>query len=154
MRSDPTDFPFAPASPLLTQLNEFQRHQRRIGLVVDEYGEIQGLVTLEDILEELVGEFTTAAPSQRGEGMRQDDGSLLVEGRTTLRTMNRKWGMHFPLEGPKTLSGLIIEHLEDIPEAGTCVRIAGLGMEIMQTQNRSVKMVRIYPSAPDDESHP
>ncbi len=116
-------------------------------MVVDEYGELLGLVSLEDILEEIVGEFTTHAPAQGGTYRRQEDGSWLVDGGSLLRDLNRKLGLQFPLDGPKTLNGLILEHLENIPEAGISLKIAGVPLEIMQTQDRSVKGVRIFPPA-------
>lgn len=133
---------------LLTQLQQFQERQIRLGLVVDEYGELLGLVTLENILEEIVGDFTTQAPTQAGKFLRQEDGSLLVEGSTPLRDLNRKLNMHFPLDGAKTLNGLILEHLEDIPEAGTSLKIADYPLEIIQTQDRVVKVVKIFPMLP------
>lgn len=132
-------------TPLLKQLQQFQERHMRLGLVVDEYGELLGLVTLENILEEIVGEFTTQAPNQTGKFLRHDDGSLLLEGGSSLRELNRKLGLHFPLDGAKTLNGLILEHMEDIPEAGTSVKISGYPMEIIQTQDRVVKVVRIFP---------
>ena len=137
---------FIPAgTPLFTQLQHFQESHRRLGLVVDEYGELMGLVTLEDMLEEIVGEFTTHAPSQAGAYNKQEDGSWLVEGSALLRDLNRKLGLKFPLEGPKTLNGLILEQLEDIPEAGTSLKIAGHPVEIVQIQERVVKVARIFP---------
>ncbi len=134
-------------TPLFTQLRNFQEHQRKIGLVVDEYGELQGLLTVEDILEEIVGEFTTHAPTRGGEFRQEPDGSWLVDGTTPLRTLNRKLGTRFPLDGPRTLNGLILEHFQDIPEAGTSLKIAGHPLEIIQTQDRVVKVVRVYPAA-------
>lgn len=131
---------------LLSQLQHFQERQIRLGLVVDEYGELLGLVTLENILEEIVGDFTTQSPAQTGRFLRQDDGSLLVEGGTPLRDLNRKLGMHFPLDGAKTLNGLILEHLQDIPEAGTSLKIADYPIEIIQTQDRVVRVVKIFPA--------
>ncbi len=134
-------------TPLFSQLQSFQEHQDRLSLVVDEYGELMGLVTLEDILEEIVGEFTTQSPLQQGRFFRQPDGSYVVEGGTLLRSLNRKLGFDFPLDGPKTLNGLILEHLQDIPEAGTSVKIGGHPLEIVQTQDRIIKSVRVFPAA-------
>ena len=133
-------------TPLLKQLQQFQERHTRLGLVVDEYGELLGLVTIENILEEIVGEFTTQSPSQTGKFLRQEDGSFLLEGGSSLRELNRKLGLHLPLEGAKTLNGLILEHLEDIPETGTSLKIAGYPIEIIQTQDRIVKVARISPS--------
>ncbi len=133
---------------LLSQLQHFQERHFRLGLVVDEYGELLGLVTLENILEEIVGDFTTQSPAQTGKFLRQADGSLLVEGSTPLRDLNRKLGMHFQLGGAKTLNGLILEHLQDIPEAGTSLKIADYPIEIIQTQGRVVKVVKIFPALP------
>ena len=128
---------------LLSQLQHFQERNLRLGLIVDEYGELLGLVTLENILEEIVGDFTTQSPSRTGKFMRQQDGSMFVEGGSLLRDLNRKMGMHFPLDGAKTLNGLILEHLQDIPEAGTSLKISGYPIEIIQTQDRVVKVARI-----------
>ena len=137
---------FVPAgTPLFSQMQNFQEQKDRMSLVVDEYGELQGLVTLEDILEEIIGEFTTQSPLQTGGYIRQSDGSYLVEGATLLRELNRKLGFNFPLDGPKTLSGLILEHLQTIPEPSTSVKIAGHPLEIVQTQGRVVKAVRVFP---------
>ncbi len=133
--------------PLFTQLQNFQEGQDRLGLIVDEYGELQGLVTLEDILEEIIGEFTTNSPMRAGGYSKQDDGSYLIEGSTPLRELNRKLGFHFPLDGPKTLNGLLLEHFQDIPEANTSVKIAGVALEIVHTQGRIVKVVRALPPA-------
>ena len=128
---------------LLTQLQHFQERHQRLGLIVDEYGELLGLVTLENIMEEIVGDFTTQSPSRTGKFMRQQDGSMFVEGGTLLRDLNRKMGMHFPLDGAKTLNGLILEHLQDLPEAGISIKISGYPIEIIQTQDRVVKVARI-----------
>ena len=132
-------------TPLFSQLQNFQEHQDRVALVVDEYGELKGLVTLEDIVEEIIGEFTTSSPLRTGGYYPQPDGSYLVEGSTLLRELNRKLGFRFPLEGPKTVNGLILEHLQEIPEPGTSVKIADHAIEIVQTQDRVVKAVRIFP---------
>jgi Mg2+/Co2+ transporter CorB len=138
---------FVPSgTPLFTQLQSFQEHQDRIALVVDEYGELKGLVTLEDILEEIIGEFTTHSPLRTGGYYPQTDGSYLVEGGTLLRELNRKLGFGFPLDGPKTMNGLLLEHLQEIPEPSTSVKIAGHPIEIVQTQDRVVKAVRIFPA--------
>ncbi len=133
-------------TPLLRQLQQFQERHTRLGLVVDEYGELLGLVTLENILEEIVGEFTTHSPAQTGKFLRQADGSWLLEGSSSLRELNRKLGLHLPLDNAKTLNGLILEHLEDIPEAGTSLKIAGHPIEIIQMQDRIVKVARIFPA--------
>src|SRR5437899_5452564 len=137
---------FVPAgTPLLVQLQQFQTDRERLGLVVDEYGELQGLVAIEDIIEEITGEFTTQGPAG-GESLARDpDGSIAVDGVAALRTLNRKLGTHFPLDGPKTLNGLIVEQLGEIPDAGTQVAVAGQKLEILQTQDRAVKVVRLLP---------
>lgn len=132
-------------TPLFTQLQQFQEGHDRLGLIVDEYGELQGLVTLEDILEEIIGEFTTNSPMRAGGYSKQGDGSYLIEGSTPLRDLNRKLGFLFPLDGPKTLNGLLLEHFQDIPEPNTSIRIAGHPLEIVQTQDRVVKVVRATP---------
>ncbi|MBI3431206.1 MAG: HlyC/CorC family transporter [Hydrogenophilales bacterium] len=142
---------FVPAgTPLFTQLRNFQSSRRRLALVVDEYGELQGLVTLEDLLEEMVGEFTTQAPSDTGYLRREEDGSWLVEGSVLLRHLNRKLGLSLPLDGPKTLNGLLLEQFEDIPEAGVSLKLGDVPVEIVQTQDRAVKMARIYLPAADE----
>jgi len=136
---------FVPAgTPLFTQLRNFQSSRRRLALVVDEYGELQGLVTLEDLLEEMVGEFTTQAPSDSGYLRREEDGSWLAEGSVLLRHLNRKLGLSLPLDGPKTLNGLLLEQFEDIPEVGVSLKLGNVPVEIVQTQDRAVKMARIY----------
>jgi hypothetical protein len=135
---------FVPAgTPLLTQLQNFQESQRRVGLVVDEYGELQGLVTVDDILEEIVGEFSGRALTHARHIHRESEGVVLVEGGCSLRELNRKLKLSFRIDGPKTINGRILEHLEDIPEPGTSVKIDGYPIEIVQTQDRMVKMVRI-----------
>ncbi len=134
-------------TPLFSQLQNFQEERDPLRLVVDEYGELMGLVTMEDILEEIIGEFTTQSPLQTRGFAEQTDGTVLVEGSTLLRDLNRKLGFGFPLDGPKTLNGLIVEYLRDIPEPNTSVKIAGHPLEIVQTQDRVVKAVRIFPPA-------
>lgn len=130
-------------TPLQTQLLNFQRSRSRIGLVVDEYGVIQGLVTLEDILEEVVGEFTTDLQTFDLDIHPQEDGSYLVDGATMLRDINKQLHWNLPADGPKTLNGLILERLEDIPEAGTSLRIDSFAMEITQAMDNAVRTVRI-----------
>ena len=137
---------FIPAgTPLLAQLQQFQAAQQRLGLVVDEYGELLGLVTLEDILEEIVGEFTTQAPSGAESLQREVDGSALIDGMTPLRALNRKLGTDFPLDGPKTLNGLIVEKRGEIPVAGAKLRIAGQEIEVLQVQDRAVRIAKLLP---------
>ena len=149
---------FVPAStPAFAQLQYFQENRQRIALVVDEYGEVQGLLTLEDIIEEMIGEFTTTAPVKAGRiQWTADNGrkSALVEGVSTLRDINRKLGLTLPLDGPKTLNGLLVEYLQDIPESGVSVKIANIPMEIVQTQDRVVKTVRIFPPREESEGSP
>ncbi len=140
-------------TPLLKQLQQFQERHTRLGLVVDEYGELLGLVTLENILEEIVGDFTTQSPAQTGKYQRHEDGSLLLEGSSSLRDLNRKLGLHLPLGEAKTLNGLILEHLQDIPESGTSLKIGNYPIEIIQTQDRAVKVARIFPAQPNKSSH-
>ncbi len=137
---------FIPAgTPLLTQLHQFQADRQRIGLVVDEYGELQGLVAIEDILEEIVGEFTTQGPGGSDVFRREPDGSVVVDGMAPLRMLNRKLGTAFPLEGPKTLNGLIVEYLGEIPDSGLSFRLAGQAVEVLQVQDRAVKVVKLLP---------
>lgn len=153
LRENLEDPYFVPAgTPLFTQLRNFQHSRRRLALVVDEYGELQGLVTLEDLLEEMVGEFTTQAPSDMGYLRREADGSWLAEGTVLLRHLNRKLGLTLPLDGPKTLNGLLLEQFEDIPEAGVSIKLGDVPVEIVQTQDRAVKMARIYPPASGNAS--
>ena len=137
---------FIPANTTLNrQLANFQRSKRRFGLVVNEYGDILGLVTMEDLLEEIVGEFTTDPADTIKDVFPQEDGSFLVDGSANIRELNRSMDWHFPTDGPKTLNGLIIEHLESIPEAGTAMRLAGYPVEVVQIKNNAVKMARVYP---------
>lgn len=136
---------FVPEStPLSTQLVQFQKGRRRFALVVDEYGDIQGIVTLEDILEEIVGEFTTD-PADDGEDIvKETDETWLVSGTANIREMNRILDWDLPTEGPKTLNGLVIEYLETIPESGTCLKIGKYPIEIIETKENRVQLARIY----------
>ncbi len=137
---------FVPAgTPLLAQLQQFQSARERLGLVVDEYGELVGLVTIEDIIEEIIGDFTTPAPEGTGTFQRDADGGVVVDGLAPLRTLNRKLGTAFPVDGPKTLNGLILAQLGEIPDAGTRIDVAGQAIEVLQTQDRGVKVVRLLP---------
>ena len=130
-------------TPLNTQLLNFQHEKRRMGLVVDEYGDILGLITLEDLLEEIVGEFTTDPAAKSKDIHRQEDGSYLIDGSASVRELNRILNWDLPTEGPKTINGLIIEYLEHIPDPGTSLLIADYPMEIVQTTNNTVKTVKI-----------
>jgi Mg2+/Co2+ transporter CorB len=141
--SDPYFIPSG--TPLFTQIQQFQENQQRIALVVDEYGEFKGLVTLEDILEEVIGDFTTQSPSRLGSYRQEKDGSWLVDGSSTLRDLNKKLNLHLPVDGPRTLNGLILEHFEDIPESNTSFKVGTHVIEIVQTQDRVVKSVKIFP---------
>ncbi len=132
-------------TPLYTQLQQFQENQQRLALVVDEYGQLRGLITMEDILEEMVGDFTSQSPANSSLFRDQESGGWLVDGTATLRQINRKLKLNFPLDGPKTLNGLVLEHFEDIPEPGTSFKIAGHTLEIIQTQDRVVKIVSVRP---------
>jgi len=130
-------------TPLTTQLINFRKNKRRIGFVVDEYGDIQGLVTIEDILEEIVGEFTTDPTALHQDFYQDADGSFLIDGSTHIRDINRNLDIELPSSGPRTLNGLILEHMEFIPEAGTSLKIDGCPIEIMQVKNNMVKTARI-----------
>ena len=133
-------------TPLNVQLLKFQHAKERLGLVVDEYGDIQGLVTLEDILEEIVGDFTTTmTPTPSEEVHKQPDGSYLIDGSATIRDINKEMDWHLPTDGPKTLNGLIVEHLEDIPRAKLSLKIAEYPVEIVDISDNMIKTVRILP---------
>lgn len=134
-------------TPLNTQLLNFQRLKQRIGLVVNEYGDILGLVTVEDILEEIVGEFTTTLSTTSKEVSPLEDGSYLVEGSANIRELNKLLHWELPIEGPKTVNGLVTEYLESIPEPGTSLRIGGYFIEIVQASDNAVKVVKIRPVA-------
>ncbi len=137
---------FVPSgTPLYTQIQQFQENKERIALVVDEYGELKGLITLEDILEEVIGDFTTQSPSRIGSFHQEEDGGWLVDGSSSLRDLNKKLNLMLPLDGPRTLNGLVLEYFQDIPEASTSFKIGTHILEIVQTQDRVVKSVKIFP---------
>lgn len=137
---------FIPAdTDVFTQLQYFQENREKLGIIVDEYGEVQGLVTLEDIIEEMIGEFTTSMPGDAradsfGWGA---DGTCLLEGSTTLRDINKRLQLNFPLDGPKTLNGLLLEYLQDIPEANISLKFHSCIIEVVQVQNQSIKVVKL-----------
>ena len=135
-------------TPVFSQLAFFQENRQRIGFVVDEYGDILGLLTMEDIIEEFVGDFTTSLPGLGQELHWSDEGEAIVEGSRPLRDINRMLGLDFPLDGPKTLNGLILEHFQDIPESGISIKLADVAVEILKTQDRSVVTVRIFRPEP------
>ncbi|MBV7387087.1 HlyC/CorC family transporter [Pasteurellaceae bacterium TAE3-ERU1] len=131
-------------TPLNTQLLNFKSNKERIGLVVDEYGDIKGLVTLEDILEEIVGEFTTSmTPSIEEEVTEQSDGSVLIEGQANIRDLNKLFGWDLSTEGPRTFNGLILEHLEEIPPVGEVCQIEGLLVTIVEVGDNMVKQAKV-----------
>jgi len=135
---------FVPASTsVLAQMQYFQENRERVALVVDEYGEVLGLVTLEDIIEEMIGKFTTTLPSS-GPLSWDGDGAATADGAMPVREVNRALGLELPTDGPKTLSGLIVEHLQDIPEADLSIKIGEVPMEIVHAQGRTIKTVRIF----------
>ena len=136
---------FVPAStPAIAQLQYFQDKRERIGLVVDEYGELMGLVTLEGIVEEIIGKFTTSLPSASPALSWGADGTATADGAMQVREVNRALALDLPTDGPKTLNGLILEQLQDIPEANVSLKIAGVPVEIVSAQGRAVKTVRLF----------
>ncbi|PXX98116.1 HlyC/CorC family transporter [Halomonas sp. LBP4] len=136
---------FIPEStPLHTQLLNFQKQKRRIGIVVDEYGDVEGLVTLEDILEEIVGEFTTDMAGQDQEIHLQDDGSHVIDGTANIRDINKTLGWQLPTDGPKTLNGLILEHLESFPDGAACLQIGNVRMEILEVRDNLITAARCW----------
>jgi Mg2+/Co2+ transporter CorB len=145
---------FIPEStPLNTQLLHFQREKRRIGMVVDEYGDVLGLATMEDILEEIVGEFTTNyASASSADITPQADGSVLIDGTATVRSLNKSLGWKLPVDGPKTLNGLITEALETIPDSPVCLNLFGYRIEIRQIKDNVVKTARFIPGEAPGET--
>lgn len=132
-------------TPLNTQLLNFKKAKRRIGFVVDEYGDIMGLVTLDEILEEIVGDFSTEAIGKIEDIHPQTDGSYLVKGGANIRDLNRKLGWTLPTDGSRTVNGLITEYLEEIPEPGTSLMLGGYQVDIMRTRGTAVEVARIRP---------
>jgi Mg2+/Co2+ transporter CorB len=132
-------------TPLSTQLVQFQRRRERIALVVDEYGDIQGIVTLEDILEEIVGEFTTDPADEDVDVVPESKNTFLVDAAANIRELNRSQDWELPTDGPKTLNGLIVERLETIPQTGTCLKVDGYPIEIVEADENRVRTVRIGP---------
>jgi Mg2+/Co2+ transporter CorB len=137
---------FVPSgTPVFQQLQYFQESRHRTALVVNEYGELQGLVTPEDIIEELIGEFTTSIPrSANSRGGWSEDGECIVAGSMPLRELNRWLQLTLPTDGPKTLNGLILEILEEIPDGDVCVQIAGIKLEVMRSDDQAVRTVKVF----------
>ncbi|WP_312385241.1 HlyC/CorC family transporter [Atlantibacter subterraneus] len=136
-------------TPLSTQLIKFQRNKKKVGLVVDEYGDIQGLVTVEDILEEIVGDFTTSmSPTLAEEVTPQNDGSVIIEGGASIREINKAFNWHLPEEEARTVNGMLLEALEEIPANGTRVRIAQYDIDILDVQDNMIRQVRVIPIKP------
>lgn len=131
-------------TPLATQLLNFQKEKRRLGLVVDEYGDIQGLITLEDVLEEIVGDLSGQDQQQHADIQPQEDGSQIIDGSASIRELNKLLGWHLPSEGPKTLNGLVTEALESIPDSPVCLKIGPYRLEILESGDNRVKSVRIW----------
>lgn len=130
---------------VFTQLQYFQENRERLGIIVDEYGEVQGLVTLDDIIEEMIGEFTTSMPgAARADSFNWNEhGECLLEGATALRDINKRLGLNFPLDGPKTLNGMMLELLQEIPESPISVKIGQCVIEVVQVQHQSIKVVKL-----------
>ena len=135
-------------TPLSTQLVQFQRRRERIALVVDEYGDIQGIVTLEDILEEIVGEFTTDPADEEDDVVKETSDTFLVDATANIRELNRSQNWNLPTDGPKTINGLIVEMLETIPAPGTCLKINGYPIEIVETDDNRIRSVRVGQHVP------
>lgn len=138
-------------TPVLQQMQFFQANQQRLSLVVNEYGEVLGLVTFEDIVEELIGEFTTSLSNLSNDPRWLADGTYLANGAATLRDLNRLLNLDLPLDGPRTLNGLILEKLEAIPDHDVSIRIGGIVMEIVQFDEHGVKTVKLYRPTPQSK---
>ena len=137
-------------TPVMQQLLIMQNERHRLGLVVDEYGDLQGMVTMDEILEEIVGEFSPHVPGDVLNVHKQNDGSYMVSGMASVRDLNRNMNWNLPVDGPKTLNGLILEKLEDIPQSGTTMIIDDYTIEVMQTSGAAVRIVRVYPPVESD----
>ena len=131
-------------TPLNTQLFNFQQQKRRMGIVVDEYGVMQGIVTLEDLLEEIVGEFTSNLSTDTDDITHQQDGSYIIDGTTTIRDINKALKWELPTDGPKTLNGLLLEKLESFPEASVGVRFEHYRFEITEVKGNLIQKVRAF----------
>jgi len=143
---------FVPEStPLHTQLLNFQKQSRRIGIVVDEYGDVEGVVTLEDILEEIVGEMSHDEAQTNQDVHPQDDGSYIIDGQAYVREINKSLSWELPTNGPKTLNGLIIETLESLPEGNVCMRVDNYRMETLQISENTIKTVRVVALERDED---
>lgn len=147
---------FIPEGTTLTvQLLNFQREKRRIGLVVDEYGDIQGLVTIEDIVEEIVGEFDTDPYNGPDEVQEQDDGSFIADGSAQIRALNKALNWDLSADGPKTLNGIVLEHFENFPPQGAVFQFNGHPMTVLEVEENFVQRVRIDPPiAEHDDTEP
>jgi Mg2+/Co2+ transporter CorB len=134
----------------LDQLQRFQEERERLGIIVDEYGEVQGLVTLDDIIEEMIGSFTTSEPDSAEQCSASWDaqGECLLDGSTPLRDINQQLGLDLPLDGPRTVNGLLLETLQEIPEAPIALKIGGCVIEVVQVQNQAVKQVKLLRPVP------
>lgn len=139
-------------TPVFRQLQYFQENHQRLGLIVNEYGEVQGIVTVEDIIEEMIGKFTTSQPGINQHSAWNAQGQYLADGSSSLRDLNRQLGLSLPLDGPKTLNGLLLELLCEIPDASVSVKIAGCAMDILHIDNQIIKTVRIYQPAQQDKT--
>nr|MBA2816097.1 S-ribosylhomocysteine lyase [Candidatus Pantoea persica] len=136
-------------TPLNVQLVKFQRNKKKVGLVFDEYGDIKGLVTIEDILEKIVGNFTASmSPTLAEEVMPQNDGSDLVEGSANVREINKAFNWHLPEQEARTINGMLLEALQEIPEINTRIEVSNYAINILDVQENMVKQVRITPQTP------
>jgi Mg2+/Co2+ transporter CorB len=137
-------------TPVMQQMQFFQESRQRLSLVVDEYGSVQGLLTFEDIVEELIGEFTTSFPGLLSQDQWSKDGTYLANGGANLRELNRLLGLYLPVDGPRTLNGLILEELQEIPDHDLSVKVGGVVMEIIHFDDQGIKTVKLLKPLPDD----